>query len=433
MRPCKLFSMLFALLLCSIAGHGQYWDFVYDSEIAMGRQIILTNDSCFLVTCSNNDEDRGFSLKLDREGAVLWSTPYGGYAVDQTFDDKYIIAGAQYPYATLTLLDDNGNPEWIKEYGFGHQEGFGSVIQASDSCFIVCGGAWSHNDKVLSVIKISSTGNTVWKKYFFSRYLGNFNDLLEYDNHIYVVGEDEDNNSHLYTEAVKLTLSGATVWEKSYEIGYGGSGIALTPDFNLILAGGRSLTKMNLDGDTLWRRKLESMWVIEDVDVISDIDSGFILSGCNRVHEDDLLARYDKNGNEMWYQVYPTIDEQDMAAFPSVIYLPYDGFITCGFSEYNRGEIRLRVLKTDLEGGGFVDIQEKNDEYQNVIYPNPSNGLIYIDYIKPYIVDIFDLNANLLLSAPDINELNLSNWAKGLYIARIISEKGNFTRKIIVK
>lgn len=433
MTSGKLFLMVLGFLFCPLGCVSQYWDFVYDSIPSIGRQIILTHDSCYLVTCTNSGFEPGFSLKLDQSGNILWFSQYGGYSICQTFDNKYIIAGSQDLYAKLTKIDENGNFEWVKTYGEGNQEYFNSVIQSSDSCFIACGKSYCHEDRALSVVKTDTSGNVIWKKCTISRYFGSYNDLLEFDHNLYIVGEDEDNNSHLYTMALKLTLSGAEVWKKSYEIGYGGNGIALTPDSDLIVAGGCSLTKMNLEGDTLWRRQLKSLWVVCGVDVLSDSDSGYILCGSDWTDHTDLLARFDKNGTEIWYQTYPTIDDQYSAGFASVIYLPDDGFITCGCSNFGRDQTRLRVLKTNLAGGGFVEIPEKDHEYQNVIYPNPSDGIVFIDFNKPYIADIFDINGKRICSKADISELDFNDCKKGLYIVRITYIGRSFCRKIIIK
>lgn len=422
--------LLIIFLFLSTFSFSQVWDFVYDSIPNTGREVILTDDSCYLVTAINSSFEDGLSLKLDKSGNIIWYAPFGGSGITQTYDGKYIIANDN---STLRKIDGSGNLEWNKFYGGEDQEDFLGIIHSSDSCIIACGYSANHGDSTYFVIKTDSAGNLHWTKSFKSQNIGFFYDMVEFDDHYYIVGNEHSDypfQSSLFI--VKLTMSGITIWEKFYQIGLGGMSVAVTPDSALIVTGANVLTRLNLEGDTIWTKKLNEEWSMYAVDVTPD--GGYIVSGRGPINDPvNLLARFEADGDIIWSQLYPSISHSDMASFESVKYLPDNGYIACGYSGYDREVTRLRVLKTDSTGNILVNISGPDQKNQSLIYPNPSDGKIVIDIEGITHIEIFDIKGRKFQTSARDNEIDLGNCEKGIYIARITTAEGIYIRKIIKK
>jgi hypothetical protein len=382
------------------------------------------------VTAINNSFEDGLSLKLDKSGNIIWYSPFGGSGITQTYDDKYIIANDN---STLRKMDGSGNLEWDKFYGGEDQEDFLGIIHSSDSCIIACGYSANHGDSTYFVIKTDSDGNLLWTKSFKSQNIGIFYDMVEFDHHYYIVGNEHNDvplQSSLFI--VKLTMGGITIWEKFYQIGLGGMSVAATPDSALIVTGANVLTRLNLDGDTIWTKNLNEEWSMFAVDVTPD--GGYIASGRGPINDPvNLLARFDADGDIIWSQLYPSIVHSDMACFESVIYLPDNGYIACGYSGYDREVTRLRVLKTDSTGNILVNINGPDQKDQSLIYPNPSEGKFVIDIEGITQIEIFDIKGSRIQGSTRDNLIDLSDYVNGIYIARVTTDRGIFVEKILKK
>lgn len=66
------------------------------------------------------------------------------------------------------------------------------------------------------------------------------------------------------------------------------------------------------------------------------------------------------------------------------------------------------------------------------IYPNPSTGRITVEANNLKQVDIYNISG-ILLKSTENNEIDLSKLSNGLYLVKITTNKGNTTKKIILK
>lgn len=84
----------------------------------------------------------------------------------------------------------------------------------------------------------------------------------------------------------------------------------------------------------------------------------------------------------------------------------------------------------------FLAVQSENSDLFSV-YPNPvTNGVLYIKNVNNYLlsVEIYDLLGNKIYGSTNITEkVAISNFNTGMYIARIVSEKGVSCQKIMVR
>lgn len=66
------------------------------------------------------------------------------------------------------------------------------------------------------------------------------------------------------------------------------------------------------------------------------------------------------------------------------------------------------------------------DEF--TVYPNPTNGIFHVKTSKPYIVNVYNMNGDIVSNTPD-----LSSLSSGVYLAYITIGDISTTRRIIRK
>ena len=121
-----------------------------------------------------------YLVKIDEEGNEEWYRTFGGagydaaYAVQQTADDGYIIAGRTESFgaggwdAYLVKIDEEGNEEWYQTFGGEGRDAAWTVQQTTDGGYIIAGfttsfGAGS-SDAYL--VKTDEEGNEEWYQTF---------------------------------------------------------------------------------------------------------------------------------------------------------------------------------------------------------------------------------------------------------------------------
>ena len=417
--------------LTSIRIYSQTWEIVYDSIHSLGRDVSLTNDSCYIITSTNNPCDPGFCLKINRFGNIIWFSPYGGYEVKQTFDNGYIIGGSNSSLdGELKKLDGQGYFLWSESYGGSGQDEFYSVIQSSDSCYVACGFSNSHSDSNFYIVKADQEGNLLWEKNFYCYESGYLSEVIEMNNYYYAVGPEYDSTQSPYLLLIKLNPAGSLIWRKDFQIGNTGLAIAQTSDSSIIVAGGCLLTKFDLNGDTIWSRSYYPNWITYSVDITSD--NGYILSGKQRYNgwdEVNLLVKTDSSGNIQWFKTYSNGFTTMINNFESVKSTADSGFITCGYSMYNNNILKLRILKTN-SNGELINIPEYIKGFDLEVYPNPTSGKIIIENIAFNYIEVFNSMGNLLFRSMT-GKIDISDQPDGIYYVKIVTDKGIAIKKII--
>lgn len=139
-------------------------------------------------------------IKLNDTGKISWAKTYGGendeyaYCIQQTREGGYIFAGStssalgdvtglhNTPFITtdywVVKLNDTGKISWEKCYGGSRGEIAFSIVQTTDSGYIIAGGASSKDGDVTGihkdmqgqiaadywVVKITDTGAVSWEE-----------------------------------------------------------------------------------------------------------------------------------------------------------------------------------------------------------------------------------------------------------------------------
>jgi len=92
----------------------------------------------------------------------------------------------------------------------------------------------------------------------------------------------------------------------------------------------------------------------------------------------------------------------------------------------NVGNIHFMICHTDIRDNTL------SLEKQPLFSPNPTTGHIAIQANRVRTVELLTLTGKRLLSASDVTELDLSEFPEGLYILRMLTDKGVVTEKIVI-
>jgi len=408
---------------------GQTWEFVYNYN-SIGRDLIASQDSCFVITGTLGNENNGLSFKIDSEGSIVWSTPRGGYAIIETYDYNYITAGALgYYNAFLRKIDKYGNIKWTKNYGGTGQDEFHTIIQDSDSCLVAAGFTTSFGDSTIYIVKTDSVGNLIWQRSLMGFYYGGARDIIEINNEYYFVGAFQNYSNFSYMFIAKLNKNGNTIWRKDYPIGFSGNSITLSRDSSLYIVGQSVVTKLDLNGDTIWVKTIDESWNLLSVD--ATFDNGIIVAGTKYnlgYNENNLISKLNSNGEIIWHHIYNG-GTNGLNNFSTVLSLENNEYIAGGTSTYSQIE-KIRIIKTD-ENGEFVHINEQSDSKIPIcIFPNPTYDNINISGENISNIEIFDFSGRKLISCSSTNMINIACFQKGIYVIRITSTEGVFLQKI---
>ncbi len=293
--------------------------------------------------------------KIDVDGTELWVKDYGGedfeaaYAIQQTSDGGYIVAGVTSSFGPGTLedgthiyqtknnclilkIDSDGNHEWQKVYGGINGDGANAIKQTSDGGYIVAGFSSSETGNInnydLWILKLNASGNLIagddstWSK----TVGGSFSDMAisvqQTSDGGYVVIGDTSSFGEGNTDIclVKLDSSGNMVWEGMKT--YGGPGfervksLQQTSDGGFIVAGYTNsfgaggydawILKLDSDGNescaTCWSKTYGGKGYDVFNSIQQTIDGGYAAAGSTDSfgvgQQDYWVLKIDQEGNE---------------------------------------------------------------------------------------------------------------------------------------
>ena len=283
-------------------------------ETTNGGYIVLgyTKSTDGDITDKTTTDNDLWVMQLSNEGSIQWSKTYGGSDDERgtdiinTADGGYAMVGYTrsndgditenagfYDY-WIVKLNNQGDIQWQKTYGFSGNDQANSVIQTADGGYLITGfldvsasgGAGNDNRSSGSrhgvgefwAIKTDAQGDYQWRQYFGGTNNDRPYDVIEAENGDFImVGNSESvdfditdpKGSYDYW-AVRIKNTGELVWAKNY----GGSGIEIA--YSIITIG---------DGNYL---------------IIGDTRSSDQDVSDNYGNADAWLVKIDGNGNLLW-------------------------------------------------------------------------------------------------------------------------------------
>jgi hypothetical protein len=149
--------------------------------------VIQTSDEGFIGVGYADSYSGGIHdlwlVRTDEYGVEQWNKTFGasesdtGYSLKECDDGSYIIAGttqsygAGYQDAWLIKTDLDGNEEWNKTYGGGHND-WGSAVIITDDGYYLAGDTHSYGPGGYDfwLIKTDKFGNEQWNKTYGESY-----------------------------------------------------------------------------------------------------------------------------------------------------------------------------------------------------------------------------------------------------------------------
>jgi len=195
---------------------------------------------------------KAWVMKLDSDGNIEWQKAYGGsvyygaHRIEQTQDGGYIVVGTiglgpDTNDAWVMKLDSEGNIEWQKAYGGNQDDLISSIEQTSDGGYIMAGETnTDYSDWIsdLLVVKLDSEGNIQWQKAYGGNERDIANSILQTSDSGYIVlAHWTDGISLFGTWTMKIDSNGSIQWQKSYGNSYDARSMQLTPDGGFIISG----------------------------------------------------------------------------------------------------------------------------------------------------------------------------------------------------
>ncbi len=350
-----------------------------------GYAIQQTNDGGYIVVGTTSSWGAlGYSdvylIKTDANGAMLWSKTYGGgsdeegYAVQQTTDGGYIVAGYAMSFGAgladvyLIKTDANGNTLWTKTYGGTISDRAEAVQQTTDGGYIVAGwtGSFGAGGADVYLIKTDANGNTLWTK----TYGGGFFDYgyaveQTNDGGYIVAGKTNSFGAGDYdVYLIKTDANGNTLWTKTYggvdrDYSYA---VQQTTDGGYIVVGETwnfgagnldvYLIKTDANGNTLWTKTYGGFSTDGGYAVKQTTDGGYIVAGhtysFGAGNNDVYLIKTDANGAMLWTKTYGGTSWDEGYAVQQTI---DGGYIVAGWTaNFGIGSNTVYLIKTDTNG-----------------------------------------------------------------------------------
>lgn len=415
--PCFA-AMALAFSLLPMILRASSWVHVYGGPKSdAGWGIIATSDGGYLVTGGTDSYGAGHEdallMKLDAQGAILWTHVFGGRLDDEfeeaveTPDGGYALSGMSYSFSRsgyltpwVVRLDTSGNVLWQKYYTTALAAGIWGITNTQDGGFAVCGKWWdAQNLAHPYLIKLSTTGDTEWQQAF---------------------GPDV---GALYSVR-ELSGGGYVAAGFSYEAVIGGQL-------------GEVVLRTDALGNLLWmtRLKIPNDFDSEDLtgcDVIETQDGGLLFAGGNPAQ----IRKLDKDGNTLWSQRFLPRDGLWWATATSLVSLPEEGYYAAGYYDYRPVDYHNDVggaLLTKLSNDGTVLWSKVYDGNAQMLQTeqgclSPDGGVLLVGVLpwpgggQENIV-IAKAESDGSLSDPCITTYDMSQW-----LTSEVSSSGDITQ-----
>ncbi len=332
------FAIVASLFLAGGAGAlpAEEWNRTYEGTANSAQQ---TSDGGYIVVGSVSESYGNSDVKLvktDANGNLQWSTKYGGsesdigYAVQQTKDGGYIIAGDTKSYgaghsdAWIIKTDTKGKELWSKTFGGKDDDYAYSIQQTPDDGYIIACVAYSYGGAWL--IKTDARGKELWNK----KFEGGLNsDSVKFTNDggYIIAGKSNPPGGGLNAWLIKTDAIGNNLWNITFdETDFSEIfSVQQTSDGGYIAAGHKApknsdfdawLVKLDKHGNLQWDKTYDRIKYGGAKSVQQTADGGYIFAGRVNLEgyemSDAWLVKTDANGTELWSKTFGDAEESEM-------------------------------------------------------------------------------------------------------------------------
>lgn len=443
-----------------------------------GRCIEITSDGGYMVAGHTTTNSAGFAdlyvLRLAANGDTLWTKKFGGNGVEQGFtiqrvsDGNYIICGYTTSFSNaeqgyLLKIDEGGNKLWEKNFGGAGSEHIEAAYETSDGGIIMVGNTTSAPavSSDVYLVKTDASGNEQWSKNIGGTGFDYGNVVQPTSDGGYAIigitySKGAGNGDYWF---IKTDASGNVQWDKTYggpQVDEG-KNIRQTSDGGYIITGdtdskgaGMSdvwVIKTDASGNMTW----EKTYGGNDKDVSKMIepttDGGYIIAAISRsfgkVNPDGWIIKTNATGDTLWTRFYGGPEHEH---FYSVKATADGGYVAVGHSDSYGQALMEQVFVVKMDGNGLIPTGIEDAPYaiKNMsVYPNPSNGVFEVELDlngAPWAdVKLVNASGQVVLSERIENKtgtfhkkLDLSGFAKGLYMLNVSVNEQQTTKKVML-
>jgi len=336
------------------------------SELDWGFSVKQTNDEGFILVGQTwswsvcEDLADVWLIKTDRDGNEIWNRTFGGingdggFCVQQTYDDGYIIVGDTNSYgegwtdAWLIKTDENGNEIWNMTYSVFENDVGWHGQQTNDGGYIITGFTGESDDIYGDVllIKTDENGNELWIK----TYGGDKGETSYFvqqtdDGGYIIIGETYSHGSGKYDSdiwLIKTNSNGDVVWEKTFGgmKNEAGHAVRQTMDGDYILIG--DTFSFGSGVNDIWLIRVAEL---ENCPPNSPSISGPINGNIMEVYQYEIIAD-DPDGDGLYY----FIEFEDREGYWTEDSYPSGETITRSWRWGRSGTYDIKVKAKDING-----------------------------------------------------------------------------------
>jgi len=305
-------------------------------------------------------EDLWF-IKTDADGNKVWDKTFGGESGDagasvlQTSDSGYIIAGFTNSFGAggtdvwLIKTDARGNKIWDKTFGGTDGDLGFSVLATPDGGYIITGGTFSFGAGLADalVIKTDSDGNELWSQAFGGMDYDHAWSAQSTPDGGYIIIGGTDSFGHGDVWLIKIDGNGNKIWDKAFEGGGDDYGFLVQPTE----------------------------------------DGGYILAGtgsCGAGKKDFWFIKTDADGNKMWDKAFGGPDDDDTASAQQT---SDGGYVIAGVTNsFGAAGKDAWLVKTDAHGNKLWDktFGGADDDYASSVWQTSDGGYIILGYTNSF-------------------------------------------------